>query len=168
MNDDVYKELREASWRRALNADEEAQLRAHLVAHPEAQEQWEDEMFLNQQLDRLPDAPLASNFTAQVLQKLDLELAREEREARARAERGWWRRWVPRFASAALVLVLGAIAGVRYHLEHQRALLVDGALKVAPLASVPAPAIFKDFDVIRHLRYVPAAVSDDELLAALQ
>src|SRR5262245_19120401 len=77
MNDELYNELLEASWRRKLTAEEEAQLRAWLVAHPEAQADWDEEALLTQQLERLPNAPLASNFTAQVMGKLELDLARE-------------------------------------------------------------------------------------------
>src|SRR5688572_4554560 len=109
MNDDLYNDLLEASWQRKLTAEEEAQVRGWLAAHPEKQGDWEVEVALNQQLERLPNAPLASNFTAQVLGKLDLELRREEREAAAPGKStSWWRGLVPRFAS---VLLLGLLAG---------------------------------------------------------
>src|SRR5688572_31432605 len=106
MNHELYQELVETSWRRKLTSEEEAELRAYLAAHPELQEEWEDEVFLTQRLDRLPNAPLASNFTAQVLQKLDLDVAREERATRRPWQMsGWGRRWLPRYASAGLVIL---------------------------------------------------------------
>jgi len=167
MNDDLYNDLLEASWQRKLTAEEEAQLRGWLAAHPEKQSEWEEELALNQQLERLPKAPLASNFTARVLEKLDLELRREDREAvRPGKFTSWWRGLVPRFAS---VLLLGLLAGtgiVQYR-ERQREEMVDGLTHVAPVASVVQPEVWQNFEAVHRLGHVPA-VSDDELLAALQ
>ena len=59
-NDPLYHRLRELSWRRKLTDSEEAELRAWLAAHPEAQAGWEVEAELNQALGRLPDAPVSS------------------------------------------------------------------------------------------------------------
>src|SRR5687767_16025682 len=98
MNDELYNELLEASWQRKLTAEEQAELRAFLAAHPEAQADWEEEALLTQQLERLPAPPVASNFTAQVMQQLDLEVAREGQASRAAAT-PWWRRVVPRYAT---------------------------------------------------------------------
>ena len=163
MNDELYNELLEASWQRKLTADEEAQLRAWLAAHPEAQADWAEEALLTQQLERLPNAPLASNFTAQVMGKLELDLAREERERTRRPWSTWWR-VVPRYAAVAALAVLAGL-GVLRHREHQA--MVESVANVTPFASVLEPEIIKDFDAIRQLRYVPV-VSDEELLAALQ
>lgn len=167
MNDELYNELLEASWRRKLTAEEEAQLRAWLASHPEAQADWDEEVLLNQQLDRLPQAPLASNFTSQVMQKVDLELAREERSAQQAPPRagGWWR-FVPRFASVLLVALLAGTGVIQYR-EHQRTQLVNSVTQLTPVASVLQPEIMQDFDAIRQLHYVPT-VSDEELLVALQ
>jgi anti-sigma factor RsiW len=169
MNDELYNELLEASWRRKLTAEEQAQLRAFLAAHPEAQADWEEEAALTQQLERLPAPPLASNFTGQVMQQLDLELAREAREGPVSVEAPWWRRLVPRYASA-LVLAFLVVTGVLQYQEHrqiERTQLVDSVTQLTPVASVLRPELMKDFDAIQQLRYVPS-VSDHELLAALQ
>jgi len=167
MNDDLYNDLLEASWQRKLTAEEEAQLRGWLAAHPEKQSEWEEELALNQQLERLPNAPLASNFTAQVLGKLDLELRREEREsARPGKFTSWWRGLVPRFASVLLLGLLAGTAVVQYR-ERQREEMAEGVMLVAPVASVLQPEVLQNFDAIHHLGHVPV-VSDEELLAALQ
>src|SRR5688572_23966321 len=136
MNDDLYNDLLEASWQRKLTAEEEAQLRGWLAAHPEKQPGWEEEGALNQQLDRLPDAPVASNFTAQVLGKLDLELQREEREARATRGKltSWWKGLVPRFAAVLLLGLLAGTAVVQYR-EHQRSEMAQDVMHVTPVAS---------------------------------
>jgi len=165
MNDELYNELLEASWRRKLTAEEEAQLRAWLAAHPEAQADWDDEALLTQQLERLPNAPLASNFTAQVMGKLELDLAREEREQRHSRMPKWWR-WVPHYASVLIVVLLIG-AGVHQYREHKRTEMARSVAQVTPFASVLKPDIIKDFDAIQQLRHVPI-VSDEELLAALQ
>lgn len=167
MNDDGYNELMETSWRRKLTLDEEAQLRGWLASHPDKQAEWEEEIALTQQLDRLPNAPLASNFTAQVLGQLDLDLAREERQrSTAPGPRSWWRQWAPRFASVLLLGTLAGTAVVQYR-EHQRNQVVQGVMQVTPVAAVLAPEILRDFDAIQQLGHV-RVVSDDELVAALQ
>jgi len=166
MNDELYTELLQTSWRRKLSAEEEAQLRAWLAAHPEGQADWEEEALLTQQLERLPKAPLASNFTAQVMQKLDLELAREDREPRGWNMPQWWRRIVPRLAPALLLAVLAATGVVQYQ-KYQHTQMVDSVRRLTPVASVLQPEVMQDFDAIQQLRYVPS-VSDEELLAALQ
>src|SRR5215471_12201242 len=100
-NDPIYQHLREASWRRKLTETEQEQLRAWLAAHPEALSDWEEEMGLNEALVRLPVAPkVATNFTARVLDAIELEARRESRRSFVR--RGWrWRlRWVPKAALA--------------------------------------------------------------------
>ncbi len=78
-NDPTYNRLRELSWRRKLTGAEEAELRAWLAAHPDAQADWEAEAGLNAALGRLPDAPVPSNFTARVLQAVEREAAAELR-----------------------------------------------------------------------------------------
>src|SRR5258705_4830182 len=165
MSDEAYNELREASWRRKLTAEEQARLRAWPAAHPEAQADWEEEALLTQQLERLPNAPLSSNFTAQVAQKLDLELAREERE---RTRRPWpvWGRLVSRYASVILIGLLAGFGVLRYH-QHQRTEMAESVRNVTPVASGLQPEILNDIDTIQQLRQVPV-VSDEELLAALQ
>jgi anti-sigma factor RsiW len=165
MSDESYSEFLEASWRRKLTAEEQEQLRAWLAAHPEAQADWEEEGLVTQQLERLPNAPMSSNFTAQVMQKLDLELAREEREQRRRPRATWWR-LAPRYAGAMLIALLAGLGVLRYR-EHQVDEMVESVTKVTPVASVLEPEILKDFDAIQQLQRVPV-VSDAELLAALQ
>jgi anti-sigma factor RsiW len=169
MNDELYNELLEASWRRKLTVEEQAELRAYLAAHPEAQSEWEEEALLTQQLDRLPKAPLASNFTAQVMQKLDLELAREHREQRGWHLSQWWRRALPRFASVLLLAFLAGTGVFQYrkYERQQHTQMVDSVKQLTPVAAVLEPQIMQDFEAIRALRHAPA-VSDAELLAALQ
>ena len=78
-NDPIYNRLRELSWRRRLTGPEEAELRAWLSAHPEAQADWDAEAGLNASLCQLPDAPVPNNFTARVLHAVEREAAAESR-----------------------------------------------------------------------------------------
>jgi len=105
VNESHYQQLREQRWRRKLTANEEESLQAYFLTHPEGQADWEAEASLNQQLGRLPDAPVASNFTALVMQAIDREI-HDATRAEEELPRLWhWlRRWAPRAAWASLAL----------------------------------------------------------------
>jgi anti-sigma factor RsiW len=164
INDPLYNDLREASWRRKLTGAQEAQLRAWLAAHPESLADWEAETDLNEALGRLPDAVVPSNFTAQVLQALERETA-----AASRAPSPIWRirlpRWLPRAAVAAVVLGAGLFSYHQVRAEQRKA-LVRSVEAVSDVASLPNPKILEDFDAIRAMNQAPAA--DEELLALMQ
>ena len=97
MNESEFQQL--ARQHRPLTAAEQTRVAAHLAAHPEAQVEWETEQSLNQLLDRVPDAQVPSNFTAQVLAAVDREAAAATRRARPLVDwRLWTQRWLPRFA----------------------------------------------------------------------
>jgi hypothetical protein len=164
-NDPIYNHLRELSWRRKLTGAEEAELRAWLAARPEAQADWDAEAGLNAALARLPDAPVPSNFTTSVLQRVEREAAAELRQG----ERKWqfWRRlrWLPKAAFAAMVLGTGLVS---YH-QFQAARFAGYAHSVAAVSdvsSLPSPEILKDFDAIRVSN--PATLPDEQLLAVLK
>ena len=164
-DDPIYNHLRELSWRRKLTGAEEAELRAWLAAHPEAQASWEAEAGLNAALGRLPDVPVPSNFTARVLRAA-------EREAAAELRRHGWKRWVwprlrwlPKAAFAAIILGMGLIS----YRQVQAARLAEYAHSVAAVSdvsSLPSPDILKDFDAIRVSNPTPSP--DEQLLAVLK
>src|SRR5690242_7846211 len=111
MKDPLYERLREISWQRKLIPEEEAQLSEWLSAHPEALGDWESEVSLNQALAGLANVPVASNFTTRVLEAAKREAAAAGREQR-QASNGWWLRWLPKAAVAAVVLAAGLLS---YH-----------------------------------------------------
>ena len=164
-NDPMYDQLRELSWRRQLTGAEEAQLRAWLAAHPEAQADWEAEAGLNAALGQLPDVAVPSNFTARVLQAAEQEATADLRRP------GWkwagWlrRRWLPRVAFAAVILSAGLVS---YHEFHAARLkdYVNSVAVVSDVSSLPGPDVLKDFDAIRASN--PATLPDEDLLAALK
>src|SRR5687767_7484999 len=113
--------LRESLWRSTLNPEKEAQLQAGLAAHSEAEAEFQEEVRLTQLLQQLPDAPLASNFTAQVLRAVELEETKISREHK-RGWPAWWTGfgWVSRFAMAGFVLAAGLLTFQQVRVSTQR------------------------------------------------
>ena len=118
-------------------------------------------------MSRLSDLPVASNFTARVLQAVEHETAARPRSRTV----PWsnWRQslsWAPSAASAVIVLGVTLLA---YH-SHQvstRMELAESLAAVADVKSLPAhPEVLWDFEAIRRLSQTPPA--DEELLALLQ
>ena len=165
-NDPLYQQMREKSWRRKLNPEEDARLSEWLATHPEAQLDWESEMALNEVLTRLPHVPVASNFTARVVAAAQREAdANLARRAAHGARAYWWRRWLPKAAVAAAVLMAGLLS--YNHLQSvRRAEYAQGLAKLSEVASLPSPEALNDFDAIAAMSSAPTA--DEELLKLMQ
>jgi anti-sigma factor RsiW len=165
--DPFYEKLREISWRRKLNNDEERELREWLAAHPEAQESLELDTGLTQALGKMPDLPVASNFTARVLQAVE-----QDAKAEARAQKSHWNiwrrlpRWLPRVASATVVVTAGLVAYL--HNLHNSSVEAGHRAAVQRVAGIPLPnpEILTNFDAIRMVSATPAP--DEQLLALFQ
>lgn len=163
MNESEYQALIEASWRRPLTSGEQAALDRWLAAHPGRQQDWELEESLNDTLARLPDAPLASNFTSQVMLAIRVEVkAAERKSGLLETISRWFRVPAPRLAWA-----LGLVAVGWFGLyQHQVGVRDDLAKGIAVMASVTAmsdPSVLENFDAIERL----GASEDDELFAVL-
>jgi len=167
MNDSEYERLMETAWKRPLFPDEKARLDAWLDQHPEARQSWDQEEQLTGILQDLPDIPLASNFTAQVLRALD-----QDAKTSSPANFSWaWpdliRSWLPRMALASLILAVGG--GFYWNHYQQRQSKLAQSMNIAGTMSVlPAPQALKDFEVISQLTAASTASLDLELLAALE
>ena len=159
--DPVYKRLRELSWRRPLTESEQAELRAWLAAHPEAQDGWEVDTNLSAMLQQLPDATVPSNFTARVLQAVEQETAAAARRPGFQRA-GRWRGFLARTTAAVVVIGLGLFA---YHRYEAYGLATDVGI-VAAVPEVPKLEVLEDFEAIRRLASAPQP--DEELLALLQ
>lgn len=166
MNDPVYNRMRELSWRQKLTDAEEVEVRAWLEAHPESQADWEAEAGLNEALARLPDAAVASNFTARVLQTVVREASAQARGGGPK-QRGWrtWLAWLPKAAAATIILGAGLFS---YHsiVTARRSGLAQSVTAVSNVVSLPSPEILQDFEAIRALNQAPPA--DEQLLALLR
>jgi anti-sigma factor RsiW len=159
MKDVREDELFRLSMQPELSPEDESRLEAWLAAHPGARAAWEQDRALGRALQSLPNAPVSSNFTARVMQQLDLDESREERKST-----GWRVLW-PRLGWAAAALAL-TVFGVQQFRNVQRTQLAkDAALISKDIAQLPDA--FRDFDVVESLRQIPPA-SDDGILIALQ
>lgn len=163
-NDSVNTRLRELNWQRPLTEAEQAELSAWFASHPEAKQEWEDDAALSRLLERLPNAPVASNFTARVMDAVGREQVQPARQPFL--EWSWiWRVFVPRLATAMLVMMAGVFAYHRHEVAQRKA-LAQSIVAVADVRSLPSPQFLQDFDAIRRLNPTPSA--DKELLALLQ
>ncbi len=162
MNESEYQALVEASWRQSLSAEEQTRLDAWLVARPDAQAAWEADCGLNQLLVQLPDAPVASNFTSQVLQALDREQVSAKRLSWFDRVRLSFLRPAPQIAWA--LAILGVVwFGYHQHQSNVRNEMAQGLSLMANVATLSDPAVLRDFESIRRL----SASEDEELFAVL-
>ena len=153
--DDLFR----LSLQPELSPEDESKLEAWLDAHPDARAAWEQDRALGRALQSLPDAPVSSNFTARVMQELDLSEAREERKTG-----GWRLRW-PRLGWAAAALALAVVGAQQFHNYQRTQIVADAALVSKDIARLPDA--FRDFDVVDSLREIPPS-GDDGILIALQ
>jgi anti-sigma-K factor RskA len=118
---------------------------------------------LREMLSRLPDAPVASNFTARVMQQIDLEESRRVRK--------WnfilnWRAFLPRAAVAMVAIVFAGAAFHHHETYSQRAQVVKNVSRAlvaeTPLLNMDA---LKNFDAIQRMSQPR---TDEELLALMQ
>jgi hypothetical protein len=171
-DDPLSNPIRELSWRRKLSSADQARLRAWLADHPDAQLDWNSETALTKVLEQMPEFPVASNFTARVMQQVEREETREAKRA-SRSGWGWlWhRRWLPRVALAVVVLSAGFFAYERAVVEPRMVKEQDLRVRIAKaqslaempsVASVPDVDSLKDFDAIYALD--PTPVADEQLV----
>ena len=151
-----------------LTPAQEVVLQRYLASHPDQRAALEDEVSLNHLLRQIPDTPISSNFTAQVL-----SMARTQ----TRAQSGWafpdWRRnaaryWLPRLATAAVVLCFGVFS-IQHHQQAiaRQQLARNLANEISKVNVGPGLELLRNFDAIERLAQVPSEV-DRRLIAALQ
>ncbi|HEX4350555.1 MAG TPA: hypothetical protein VH251_09210 [Verrucomicrobiae bacterium] len=151
-------ESRESLWRRKLSGAERAELRARPELELEAR--------LTDSLARLPNAPVPSNFTARVLDAIELEEARSERSAKASGWHWNWHRLLPRVAVTAAVLLFAGMGFQRYEAGLHRAEMAQSLSVVASAKTVPSLDALNNFDTIRSMSQ--SGHADTELLADMQ
>ena len=160
MNQPEFENLLQTVHARDLTDAELAKLEHWLAANPDEQDAW---AALERLLVALPDAPVATNFTARVLDKV----RRAEATGQALGQ-AWWRkllasqfRPIQIAAAAALVIVIGGV-GYQSHLNQSRA---EMAAAVASIAEF-TPGFLADFEAIEAI--AQADPIDEELWAALK
>ena len=160
MNQSEFDNLLQTAYERDLTDDELARLERWLAANPADQAEWEA---LDHLLATLPDTPVATNFTARVLDEV-----RRAETAHPALGQAWWQRLLaPQFrpvqiaAAATLAMVIGGV-GYQSHLNQSRA---EMAAAVAAIAEFP-PGFLADFEAIGAVAQADAI--DEELWAALK
>jgi len=148
--------FRELIWRRKLTEAERAEWQAQSATEAD----WELESRLTEELGRLPDKPVPSNFTALVLQAVE----REEARPRATIWHWGWRVLVPRLAVGVAVLGIAGLTYQRYEFN-QRAQLARNVALLAGTQPLPSVEALKNFSAIQRMSQPRA---DEELLALLQ
>lgn len=173
MNNSVYDELIRLSLKREISAEDRMRIEAAVAAHPELRERWETDAALSRLLRGVPDVPVSSNFTAVVMEAIELDDRVTGRSGAGAARRFSLPQWLrPRVATVFGVVVVIVFGVHEYRARHDRSILAQDVRRVsqefaALPPSVPGPEIFHDFDAIDKLRQV-SVVSDDELLKVLQ
>jgi len=117
---------------------------------------------LRELLSRLPDAPVPSNFTARVLQAVELEEARRARRGNFLFN---WRVFLPRAAVAAVAVLSAGLAFQRHEVNAHRTALARDVALVAEAQPLPSEDALKNFDAIQRMGQPRA---DEELLALLK
>ena len=160
MNQSEFDNLLQTAHERDLTDGELARLERWLAANPADQAEWEA---LDHLLATLPDTPVATNFTARVLDEV-----RRAETAHPALGQAWWQRLLaPQFrpvqiaAAATLPMVIGGV-GYQSHLNQSRA---EMAAAVASIAEFP-PGFLADFEAIGAVAQADAI--DEELWAALK
>jgi hypothetical protein len=177
MNEHEQNELWERSLRDQLTPGEQAKLEAWLALRPDLSAQWEEEKALCQLMRQLPDAPISSNFTSQVLQAVALEeRAAQHERAEAPVTGGfmvWLRHHLVQLTASTAVVALATVLALQQVPTTNTVTPADSRQEIADqikvLAEAPVPSVdvLKDYEAIRRLSQV-SAEPDLELLAALQ
>ena len=113
---------------------------------------------LRELLSRLTDAPVSSNFTARVMQAVELE------ELQAARTRGWhwnWHSLLPRAAATATVVIAAGFAFYQHEIYNGRVEIAQNFVLVAN--ALPSVDALQNFDAIQRMSQ--PAHADEELLA---
>lgn len=167
MSETEYQKLLDTKLQRELTADETSRLKELTAQHPEIRDHWDEEMRLSGLLDRLPDTPLSSNFTA-----LAVEAAkRSELPGSAARRRRLFGRIPMRWLQASAVGCAAFAVAWIIHDQRRvaiRAELADNLSAISSVALAPDAEIeaLTHFEEINRLGEQP--IVDDELLAALE
>lgn len=141
----------ESLWRRQPTSDE-------LRANPELA----NEARLTAALEKLPNASVPSNFTARLLDTIELE----EKLANRSTHRWSWRSLFPRLAVATALLVFIGVSVQRYETNSHHQEIAQSMAMVARANSLPSMDALENLDAIQRMSQ--SAHADGELLAVMQ
>lgn len=178
MKGSEHHELIDRALAGGLKPEEQRQSQYLLHSDPAFKALWDQELALNRALATIPNAPLSSNFTSIVLQKVRNDHSNSQRWEWTFP---WFRTsWSKAIGAASLVLALTAFGVHSFHIS-KRHRMAQNLEEISPLASVLALAgdkpaevtqkidLLADFEAIHTLACVPAHDDVDfTLMAALE
>lgn len=167
MNQDLkYDDLLATRWIRELNESEQTGLEKLFLGHPALREQWEEDIALLEAVDALPNAPVSSNFTHQVMTSLARRVGEDVGTKKEATELTLMQRlgFVPRLG-IGFALGLALFGSFLQYKKGDSAKLVESLAAVTESDTVPSLEELQHFDAIQMLAQVPVDV-DWELIAA--
>jgi len=160
-----HEKIRELTWRGPLSPAQRQELKAWLEAHPAEKESLALDSRLTESLHKLPDAPVSSNFTARVLEQVQLEQAATRRKASRTSFIFRWR-WLIRTASAVVIVAAAGVTWKQVQSARTAEEIARSVTMVSEVTSLPDADVLRDFEAIQALSQTPAA--DMDLLALLK
>jgi len=167
MNSADHNEFWNARLPQKLSPEEEAQWQLSMAEQRDALAQFEEEMGMNRLLQHLPDVPISSNFTSQVMQLVERAHQRRSRPVVLR----FWAdyiafSWGRKLAFASVLALVGVLSYQQYQLSARRE-LAQSVLRVSNV--LPGADVMEGFSAIEGLQRVPAAQPEEpDLMDALQ
>ncbi len=166
MNGPEFDQLLKKQMRGSLTVEDEAALQARFRRDSSAEAAWEEDLRLNQLLQRVPDAPVSSNFTARVLGAIQLEERKEAQCSLLWRMGQWFRVSLARKAAVATIIAGVSMLTYQQYRSGVREEMARNAAAVSSIVALPSVDVLENFEVIQGLNQLPPV--DVELLVALQ
>src|SRR5688500_774591 len=163
-SDNEINELITRALRGQLSAAEQRELERRLESEPALREEYEQERALEQILERLPNVPVSTNFTARVMQSV-----RAGERQRTPARMPWFRFRFARLATGLAVVTVAGVLTLQQYRQAQRQEMVRSVASFGEVASALNQAdaphlVFRDFETIQRYPMPAESELDLELL----
>ena len=152
--------------RRRVGPEEAARWRRELASRPAEVRRLDEELALNEALDRSPAPRPSSNFTARVLDEIGRDPRRESFLGRLFHRFGTVRLPLARLAFAGTAAVALVVGWHRFE-ARQNVLLARNAAEISEAVSVPGVAVLRDFEAVQLLD-TKSSPDDVDLIGALR
>ena len=166
--DSKYDDLLATRWVREFTEDEQAALSALLDQDSVLRQRWEEDRIIVEGIDALPDVPVASNFTNQVMTQLARREGKVVSSGQESAPVLWWQRFgfVPRLG-LGFALSLAVFGAFLQYKQGDSAKMLESLAVVTESETVPSLEELQHFEAIQMLAQVPMDV-DWELITATE
>jgi hypothetical protein len=167
-----FDDLLDIARRRELGPDERRRLQRCLEENPSLEESWTEEIRLIRLLQRLPEVPLRSDFTAWVVESATRQASLRPR----RFALPLLRFPRPAYQWGVALLLLAAVGLTYFHYSqttsrgHIASSLIDlsrGVEEASRATQIAGVEVLLDFESIQQLGY-PTPLADEDLLAAFE